>query len=290
MNIVEDRSAVDKYLNAIVSNDCDFESVAAKITILAFPIIVLVALLIDLFSSRHIVLEDQVQPQKLINQNNFIHKAINYLSEHPENSIAYSDALKYFNKCLQCNNESVVVKLPDFFHATTNGRNVSSILSKQEIFQNQAVRGYGSYVSTADEAGQVFGFGRYTFALDEAAIIHKPGAFFVPNPEGGVCSVIFNRLLGWKSPSIWVRVEANIPVNKHSVAYIGYPGEEEHTGRAERNEIQRKFPWVNWMNRKTSEKVCEVFRAVQVRDLPHEWRWMENMPHYRLPEHVRHIA
>ena len=286
---VENFHITNRYLNAIVSKDCNLISVAAKVAIFAFPILILITLIFDWLNKPDIDLFN-IPEHKLAKQRELILKAIIHLKEHPDRTRACSDAMAFFSEGLKKNERREWVKIPDYFHATADETNLRSILKAQTIFQNQAYKGYGAFVSTADEAGQILGYGRYTFAIDGETLKDKPGAFFIPNPEDGIWSVVRNRLLGWPSPSIWVRVESNLPVNQNSIAYIGYPPAEEQVLQGERAKIKENYPWVRWMNRKTSEKICETLRAVSTLELPRQWRWMKNETLHPLPQHIKQTA
>lgn len=211
--------------------------------------------------------------------------AIDYMEKNPDNSIAYRDAIAFFRKKLEQITRGKQTAIPFWYHATPDHKGVRSILDCGRIFQNNAVRGYGAYVSSSDEAGQVMGYGRYTFALDSGVIHERPAAYFVPNPENTLRNWAYNRIHGWKCPSIWVRVERSIPIDSKSVAYIGYPRSEENTHVRQRAAIKKLHPWVQFMNRDTSEKICDVFRNVMLRSLPLHWRWMENIVRMPLPKH-----
>ncbi len=279
-------NATQKYLDAIALRNCHttasaVASIAAWVTIVAFPVIILITVIIDIISRcccRHdasIVPYDEdseIFRKKLGEQRELILESIAYLEGHPDRTIAYRDALAFFKESLTANGNRKLVKLPHFFHATRAEQNLDSILKTQTIFQNHAVRGFGAYISTQDEAGQVIGYGRYTLAIDEIAVQHMQAAFFVPNPESSWFQMGVNRLFGWKAASVWIRVESDIPVTPHVIAYIAYPKEEENTMQAERLSIQREHPWIKWMNRATSEKIAEVFKAVTKRILPDHWR------------------
>ncbi|MBS0624496.1 MAG: hypothetical protein JSS32_00410 [Verrucomicrobia bacterium] len=218
---------------------------------------------------------------------NLVDRAILSMRNAPEGSIAYRDALTFLEERRARIVRGERTPLPHWFHATPNGQGVRSILGSATIYQNHAVRGYGAYVSSADEAGQIIGYGRYSFALDEDFIDDKRAFYFVPNPENSIGNWIYNRIAGWKCPSIWARVESHLPVHENSVAYICYPKEEEGARLNERNSIRRAHPWVRFMNRETSEKIYDVFRTVSTRIIPESWRRMRGLPRNDLPPHFR---
>jgi len=214
-------------------------------------------------------------------------KAISHLKSNYESTATYSQALHFLKSCKRQIKEAKRTPLPLWFHATPNEGNLSSILWSQRIRQNHAIRGYGAYVSSSDEAGQIIGYGRYTFALDDDEISPNSAAYFVPNPENNFVSWGINRLFGWQCPSIWVRVHSDLTIQERSVAYISYPAHEEVTDQPSRTQLQQQYPWIRWINRDTSNKICEVFRAVTKRSLPNHWQQLQHTPHSDLPDHFK---
>ena len=231
-----------------------------------------------------LALANETAQRILTPKRQLIDRAIQHLKTTPEPSPLHSEMLFFLKKWQKRIAKRERTALPFWFHATPDEQRVYSILNSSLIKQNQAVRGFGAYVSSSDEAGQVIGYGRYTFAVDQDFIEDKPAAFFVPNPEDTLSGWILNRVSGWKCPSIWVRVESDIPINTRSISYIGYPHAEE-TSLVARSEIEKKHPWVRFMNRQTSEKICELFRKVSVRHIPSQWHWHETMEHVPMPAH-----
>ncbi len=213
--------------------------------------------------------------------------AISHLQKNHEPTPAHNTALRFLYKCKGALSEGRRIALPYWFHATNDERKLTSILDSQAIKQNNAIRGYGAYVSSSDEAGQVIGYGRYTFALDDEAVTPHHAAYFVPNPETGLIGWGFNRLLGWKCASIWVRVHSSLSIQEKTVAYVTYPTEEEHTHRARRVSISQNYRWITWIDRDASNKITEVFRTVMKREIPGHWSQLQPTNPRDLPDHFQ---
>lgn len=94
--------------------------------------------------------------------------------------------------------------------------NVDGIYGKGELEQRSAPMGHGSYVSSNWESM----YGDFVFALDFSAEKHSfPGSWFngfstsqtITDPYNNTRKVI---------PSIWIRVEKNIPINEETLSFV----------------------------------------------------------------------
>ncbi len=236
----------------------------------------------DLANRAHQAALRVLQPKKEL-----VSRAINHLTSNPEYTPEHAGALRFLTNSMHAIEAAKRVALPSWFHATPNEHNVTSILRSGQIQQNHAVRGYGAYVSSSDEAGEIMGYGRFTFALDDDHISPNQAAYFVPNPETSLLSWGLNRLVGWKCSSIWVRVANHIPVQTDSVAYLSYSPTEEQTNYVARALLKEQFPWIQWVSRAESNKISDVFREVSSRRLPAHWQPLQHTPHDVLPAHFR---
>jgi len=197
-------------------------------------------------------------------------------------SLEYQDAIKFLEDAKGKLLRGEAACLPRWYHATRDLSRVEGILSKQTIQKNLAVKGYGAYVSSNDEAGERIGYGPFTLALDGDCIENFKGAFFIPNPEQHLFGRLVNWICGWPRASIWVRVEENIPVNRKTVAFLIADDQRLPELRQVVKKMQLDVPCVS---RKVSRVISEALaNADSKAEMPHRWRWMPGMSRCSLPK------
>ena len=173
------------------------------------------------------------------------------------------------------------VPLPEWYHATKTPQSITNILSDGKVIRTPAVRGYGAYVSSNDEAGEIMGYGSWTIAFDGELVENSTAAFFVPNPDHDFTGKAFNWLAGWPHASIWARVDQDLIINKYTVAFFiadkkNMPVLEKAAGK--------HHPKVPLISRIASKLIFSTLNEVAAkRELPHRWKWMEGAPKHPLP-------
>lgn len=180
----------------------------------------------------------------------------------------------YIQNTLMCFESGEAVPLPHFFHAT--GRKddpaknkISYILIIKDgwIKPNDALRGYGAYASTYDEASEQ-GFGLFSFAIDEREIYSHSGLYF-DGRRRKLPEEIYDAL--------WVRTEfASLKITDKTVAYMVVEDATARTvmeHRLRQENLKVGFPI---LTREASRYITHLFdRAGKKHHIPENWKLLD---------------
>lgn len=190
---------------------------------------------------------------------------------HVRNKWAHvaSEVDEYIRKAIHAlSTEERDIAIPTWFHATKNA-NMESIIKKGELIQCQAMRGFGVFVSTHDESHTGYGGNDgYTFAFGAEAINKHRGFYF--NGDSPL--------------STWVRLEANLPINFESVAYVAVNQADVHKAMNNLYTNLNYYPIV--LSRQASDCIRDIFNGLGKKKLlPASWKVMPDL-YYNNPGNV----
>lgn len=117
----------------------------------------------------------------------------------------------YFQKTLAKLTQGIDVPLPDYYHATRYLEGFQGIIKIKQIKKSvDGARGQGVYISTNNEGH--YGYGPYTFAIDEAILKNTTAKFFYGRESYPTCNDTYK--------SLWVAVLKEIPIAENVIAFI----------------------------------------------------------------------
>lgn len=197
------------------------------------------------------------------------------------NGEGIQEAKKFFVRARTQLNNNRNVPLPEWYHATKTAGSITNILREGQVLRTQAFKGYGAYVSSNDEAGEVIGYGAWTIAFDGEFIERSTASFFVPNPDHDLQGKAYNWLYGWPHASIWARVDQNLPINKKTVAFL--VADDEHMPVLKKA-VKLYHPGIPKVSRIASKYIFSALTKVgSKRELPYKWQWMDGELQQPLP-------
>jgi hypothetical protein len=141
----------------------------------------------------------------------------------------FDKVISFFANARKKLEEGYNTPLPYYYHATKTVKSLESIINSKLIIQNQAPRGFGAYISTQDEGGDILdplsdNYGPYTIALDFKAIPRFPMESIAPVTiyRGLKNEQFTDRCCPNSNKRQWLKIKSDIELSPKNVAMIIY--------------------------------------------------------------------
>lgn len=202
---------------------------------------------------------------EIANKHIRILKAVNHIKQAKGIDKKVQD---YFQKTLEKLQQGVNVPLPDYYHATKTSNGAKGIIGKKLIIQSTGGHsGPGVYISTNNEGH--YGYGPYTFAIDQAILKNTSAKYFIGRTAIPPLDIY---------DSLWIAVLKNIPVAENTIAFIDTSDAKQIPflkGQLSASKLN-----IEVIERTTSDAIRKVFDATtEIRETPSKkWHGYSHLP------------